>query len=149
MFTTTDLTVVHVIGRCPERGCPSRPVRWTLDARVESDRTLTRLVWGVPTESGPMSPLPGIAGGNARVTTYLDTAERMFGTGWRGAAYRHFVEAMDALGWVCDPHDRFYRLVAVEGTYSEDVGCNDACETAVGPICVCYCAGANHGAAYA
>jgi hypothetical protein len=149
MFTTTRTAQVHVIGRCPVRGCPTRPARRTLDGRVETDRTVVRTAWAVPTESGPMSPVPTLGGPNATITTYLELAERMYGTGWRSAPHRHLVEAMDALGWTCDVHDRLARLVAVEGVYSEDTGCNDACETAVGPLCVCYCAGANHGIAYA
>lgn len=39
-------------------------------------------------------------------------------------------------------------LKRVQGVYSDAVPCDDRCQYAVGPICNCPCAGANHGIGY-
>lgn len=39
-------------------------------------------------------------------------------------------------------------FIKITGTYSEDAKCDPSCISAKGHICVCKCAGANHGVAW-
>lgn len=48
----------------------------------------------------------------------------------------------------CPEHGLHMAWVQVEGTQSDARRCDPRCTAAIGPICVCACAGANHGASW-
>lgn len=155
-------TTVYVIGECPVKGCKNRR-RNALPGRVRSDRLRTWTTWGIPVEGEPCPASPYL-GWDWAVSATLAHAFR-FGDprgldpagsfpGPSAAEIRLWTsivakaEAMYALGWVCDDHDRFMRLTAVDGVIKTDHGCDGRCEAATRASCVCSCGGRNHGAAY-
>ncbi len=153
---------VHVIGKCSTKGCMNRR-RNILEGRVRSDRLRTWTAWAIPTALGPVSPHQGLAWSSVSETVayamqYGDPRDLdPDGAKWPGPAPAQIniaiaivakAEAMYALGWVCEDHDRFMTLAAVQGVVNIDRGCDGRCEAATGQNCSCSCGGRNHGAAY-
>lgn len=54
-----------------------------------------------------------------------------------------------ALPWAkCPTHGHAMAWRQVEGTVSDARKCDPRCTSAIGPVCVCACGGANHSANY-
>lgn len=49
---------------------------------------------------------------------------------------------------ICPEHGLHMAWIEVQGTQSDARKCDPRCTAAIGPICVCACAGANHGASW-
>jgi hypothetical protein len=132
--TTATATTVYAIGRCPRKGCKTRPRRNTFPGQIVTDRYGTRTRWWITTECGEESPhcrwLPPSIG----------YAKVDFDVAW--------VEAMLGYGWVCLEHDLLMKITTVRGTVNEQKVCNARCMGAVGPSCECSCGGALHGGSY-
>jgi hypothetical protein len=135
-------TTVHVIGKCPVKGCKARR-RITVPGKVKSDRLRTWTEWHVPTDDARYAGLlrPGCHVNH-------DARPSRFPVHY-GAYERSYLAAMKAVGWVCDEHDRWFTLNAVKGVHNADKTCNARCVAATGMDCECSCAGQQHGAAYA
>lgn len=132
-------TTVHVIGRCPIKGCDAPRRRYSGPGVVKADRVRIWTEWKLPADDGwDLNPY-------AYVKYHGWTPER-FETDQ--LFERVYVKAMRDQGWVCDIHHRFFKLVEVKGVYNADKTCNARCTNAIGPDCECSCAGAQHGAAH-
>lgn len=133
-------TTVHVIGKCPTKGCKNRR-RNTLPGIVVTDRFGTHTEYKIPSPDDDLyrdgvRPTPVIG---SRPSSHIYTE------------YRHeraVLAGLRALGWVCDEHDQFMKLIAVKGVVNIDKTCNERCLSATGPNCECACGGGLHGAAY-
>lgn len=148
MTTTTAAatTQVHVIGKCPVKGCKNRR-RNTFTGRVHTDRHGTRTSWGMPAPNGYGSIFPRVDRYPARPSTYATDAyfnrtdvERRYS--------EMFVTLMRDHGWVCDVHDQFMTVQAVRGIVNYEKPCNARCKSATGPNCECVCGGEMHGASW-
>lgn len=128
----TETTPVHVIGKCPVKGCKTRK-RHTFTGRVERTRYGKRTHWGIPTSQGEAFP--------SGVWALLPPSRSP-------EKYGFVVDAMRTLGWVCTDHDRYCKPAVVEGVVNTEKKCNARCEAATGPTCECACGGELHGAAY-
>jgi hypothetical protein len=130
---------VHAIGRCPVKGCRNRK-RNSFPGRVHTDRYSTHTRWSMPTANGGMHPAPTKL--PARPSTYVEARDAE----WRRRSDAAYVEGMRAHGWVCEAHDQFMRVAAVEGVVNVEKACNARCMGATGPACECACGGELHGA---
>lgn len=82
--------------------------------------------------------------------TVIEQARLYAGLGWPMSSWVDpwspgMAELVRDLGLVCAVHDRALIPVPVQGRRSEK-RCDGSCTHAVGPKCVCSCAGENHGA---
>lgn len=138
--TAHGQTTVHVIGKCPVKGC-KRVKRITTEGTIKSDRLREWTEWHVPTD-GPYA-------GMLRPGTHVnhDPRPSRFPVHY-GAYERAYLAAMKAVGWVCEEHDRWFTLKPVKGVHNADKTCNARCVSATGMDCECSCAGAQHGAAH-
>ncbi len=144
--TPGTTTTVHVIGKCPIKGCRNRR-RNTCPGQVKSNRMYTWTEWTIP------APTPYGA-----VQAHLSKrSDRHYGWGtnprpsqWlanRPHAHDHaWFAAVDAAGWICHDHDRFMVTTEVAGTFNAEKPCTGGCKSATGPNCECVCAGEGHGA---
>jgi hypothetical protein len=129
------LTAVHVIGKCPIRGCKSRR-RHTFDGEIREDRYRKWTYWTIPTAGGPMNAHATFA--PARLD-YLPANEP-----WQV----QWADGMKDLGWFCETHQWFMTPVTVRGTVNEMKPCSARCASATGPSCECVCGGERHGATW-
>lgn len=133
-------TTVHVIGRCPVKGCTTARKRCTAPGTVKAGRIRTWTEWRIPAGDGY-----GTVNPYAHVN-YLGWTPNRFAADQRYE--RAYVAAMRAVGWVCETHQRFFELAEVKGVFNADKTCNARCTNAVGADCECSCAGQQHGAAH-
>jgi len=146
--TTIGTTTVHVIGKCPIKGCKNRSRITVTDAPVRRTNQYTYTDWQIPA-----------AAPYGQVQAHLSQrSDRHHGYGlnprpsqWlanhpRDPYERVWFDAVTAAGWVCTEHDRFMVTVEVAGVVREDRACDGRCLAATGPNCECSCGGANHGA---
>lgn len=138
MPTTTAGTevTVHVIGRCPAKGCHQRK-RNTFPGVIREDRWTVWTHWTIPTASGPANAHAAFA--PARLA-YLDL---------RSPWDVDWAEAMMGLGWFCWDHDHFMTVTPIKGTVNISKPCTPRCAAAYGPSCECVCGGERHGARWA
>lgn len=147
----TETTTVHMIGKCPVKGCKSR-VRLTLaDQRIVSDR------WGKHTECY-LTPAAGFEGYARMITPWVQGSAQAMRTPSRDLAFLSKPHAnrydaahlatLRAHGLVCDEHDRYLTVVAIKGIVNVDKTCDGRCMNATGPNCECSCGGENHGGSW-
>lgn len=140
-------TTVHMIGKCPTKGCKSR-VRFTLaDQRIVSDR------YGKHTECY-LTPAAGHDAYARAITPYVHGSQYALVTPSREAKRTHPYDVarlatLRAYGLVCEEHDRFLSVTAIKGVVNVDKACDGRCMSATGPNCECSCGGENHGASWA
>jgi hypothetical protein len=143
--TTIGTTTVHVIGKCPVKGCKNRRRVTIPNAPIKRGRLYTWTEWqipaaapynAVPAQLSKSSPKHGM--GCARPSQYLAINRHPFDTAWFGA--------VEAAGWICVDHDRFMVVVEVKGVVNAEKPCTAACKGATGPSCECVCGGDGHGA---
>ncbi len=132
-MAAATLTAVHVIGKCPVKGCRNRK-RNTFAGEIREDRWRKWTHWTIPTAGGPSSAHATF--GPPRLN-YLDLRDP-----WEV----QWAEAMMGLGWFCWDHDYFMTTTAVQGTVNEMKPCTARCAAAYGPSCECVCGGERHGA---
>ena len=136
-------TEVHVIGKCPVKGCKaSRPKRITVPGKIKSDRLRRWTEWSVPATDARYA-------GMLRPNIHVNYGARpsQFPT-HKGAFEVAYLAAYRAVGWICTEHDRWFTVNAVKGVLNEDKTCNARCVNATGMDCECPCAGRQHGAAH-
>lgn len=157
---------VRVIGRCPIKGCRSRRTN-TLTGRIHESQLGTRTSWGIPTEYGEQRPNPFEGNWRLENVSASRTAMAYFRIEHgadldprlnpnrntspvvrRRADSLAWAESMYVLGWVCEDHDRFMKLNAVNGVVNVDKTCDGRCTNATGPNCECSCGGRLHGASW-
>lgn len=147
-ITTGATTDVHVIGKCPVKGCKNRR-RNTYVGVVKGDRFRQWTEWKIPAPGGYDKVTAGLSerspkhvgwGSNARPSQYLANNRHAYDAAW--------FAAVESAGWICAEHDRFMVTVEVKGVVNVDKTCDGRCRNAVGPNCECPCGGLQHGAAY-
>lgn len=131
-------TTVHVIGKCPVKGCKNRK-RHTRPGRIHRDRLRTWTEWKIPAAQ----PL-----GEVNPYTYVNVRKLPSQFPVDCLYERVYLQAMHDVGWVCVEHDRFFVLTPVKGVINTDKTCNSPCTNAVGGDCECSCGGHQHGAAH-
>lgn len=143
---TSATTTVHVIGKCPVKGCRNRRRITVVDAPIVSDRLYTWTDWKIPAAApyglvraalSAKSVKHAGWGSNPRPSRYLANNDHPYDVAW--------FHAVEVAGWVCVEHDRFMVTVEVEGVVNAAKPCTAACQGAVGPSCDCCCGGAGHG----
>lgn len=140
-------TTVHVIGRCPVKGCRNRRRVTVVDAPIRRSQIYTWTSWKIPAADpygevsaglGKGSPIHDRGG--ARPSKYLAV---------NGCAYESaWFAAVTHIGWVCAEHDRFMVTVEVKGIVNAEKPCTGACRSATGPNCECVCGGEGHGSTW-
>lgn len=138
--STVGETTVHVIGKCPVKGCKGRK-RNTYVGVVKRDRSGAWTEYRIPSPdtfyADGVRPTPVVG---SRPSSVIYTQHR----------YEQAVlAALRAAGWVCEEHDRFMTLMPVKGIVVEDKTCDARCRNATGPNCECPCGGEQHGASWA
>lgn len=143
----SDTTTVHMIGKCPVKGCAKR-TRFTLrECRIVSTR------YGRHTEVY-LTPAPGHEAYARMVTPYVNGSAQAMTTPTREArnSAHPFESARLATltthGLVCESHDRFLTVTVIKGVVNVDKSCDGRCMNATGPNCECSCGGENHGGAF-
>ena len=132
----TAPALIHVIGKCPVKGC--RTVRRnSFPGAVTFGRYGRQYSWTMPTSQGGMFPSPPEL--PARPSVFASRGNRTI---------RAWSDAMAEHGWACAAHDRFCAVKVVEGKLNPEKTCNARCESATGPACECSCAGELHGSAH-
>lgn len=149
MTTTIGTTTVHVIGKCPIKGCRNRRRVTITDAPVVRYRMTTWTDWKIPAAQpyGQVNAPLGKGsskhqgwGTNPRPSQYLANNRHAYDAAW--------FAVVNAAGWICWDHDRFMVTVEVAGVVNEEKPCTAACKGATGPNCECVCGGEGHGANY-
>lgn len=135
-------TTVHVIGKCPIKGCLTRPKRLIVPGVVKADRIREWTEWTLPAPEPYATVRP-----NAHVNYGCPRPSKF--PVHEGAFERAYLAAYTSAGLVCSEHDRWFTLTAVKGVLNIDKTCNSRCVNATGMTCECSCAGHQHGAAYA
>ena len=145
---TTGTTTVHVIGKCPIKGCRNRR-RNTYPGQIKRNRLHTWTEWKLPAAA------PYTAGVFAHLFKgsqwHHNPPSKMAAYHATGGGHPHdraWLAAVTDAGWICTTHDRFMVTVEVKGTVNLDKTCDGRCTNATGPNCECPCGGANHGAAW-
>lgn len=142
-------TTVHVIGKCPVKGCRNRR-RNSYPGVVRGDRYRMWTEWKIPAAAPYGAVFAQLAkashvhngwGNNPRPSVFLANRRHAFDVAWFGA--------VEAAGWICAAHDRFMVTVEVHGTVNVDKTCDARCRNATGADCECPCGGEQHGATYA
>ncbi len=137
MWTSKAPTTVHVIGKCPRKGCKNRR-RHTLPGAIVTDRFGIHTTFEVPA-SAPYETVSPRNFSPFRPASKIPT-DHPYERAW--------VAAFRAHGWICDDHDTVMMLTPVKGTINLDKSCDGRCMNATGPNCECSCAGQNHGGAW-
>jgi hypothetical protein len=146
MAATIATTTVHVIGKCPVKGCKNRRRNTIADAPIKRDRIYTYTDWQIPAPApynlvharlSAKSDKHNGYGLNPRPSVYLASNPHAYETAW-------FTAVTDA-GWICTDHDRFMITAEVQGVVNEMKPCTAGCRSAVGPSCDCVCGGEGHG----
>lgn len=141
-----NASTVHVIGKCPVKGCKNRK-RNTFVGRIVRDRHGVHTTWGMPATGGYGTIFPAVDRHPARPSTYA--ADPYFNrTDVERCYSQTFVDLMRQHGWVCDDHDQFMKVQAVKGIVNHEKPCNARCKSATGPNCECVCGGELHGASF-
>lgn len=139
-MTTTTPTTVHVIGKCPVKGCKTRK-RNTCPGLVVRDGRYTwteyKIAAAAPYDAVQPDKDPHRLA-YERVSSYLGVNPHRYDKAW--------FDAIVAVGWTCADHDRFMLLTPVKGIVNEAKPCSGACRSATGPNCECVCGGEGHGA---
>jgi hypothetical protein len=142
----SETTTVHLIGKCPVKGCRSR-VQFTLtECRIVS------VTYGKYTELF-LAPAPGHEGYARMITPFVQGSAQGLTTPSREARRGHpydtaRVATLAAHGLVCTEHDRFHTVTPIKGIVNVDKTCDGRCMNATGPNCECSCGGENHGGAF-
>lgn len=148
MTATVATTTVHVIGKCPVKGCKNRRRNTIENAPIKRSGVYTYTDWQIP---APFPALYGLV--HARLGKSSPTHGRAFPPPSQylavlGRAHplnaAWFAAVTDA-GWVCTDHDRFMVTVVVEGVVNESKPCSAACRGATSRDCDCVCGGDGHG----
>lgn len=141
----TGTTTVHVIGKCPVKGCRNRR-RITADGHIKTNRLYTWTDWKIPAAAPYDAVTAGLGkasdkhagwGRNPRPSQWLANNPHAYDRAW--------FDAVTAAGWICTEHDRFMVTVEVSGVYNAAKPCTAACQGATGPNCDCVCGGDGHG----
>jgi hypothetical protein len=147
--TTPETTTVHMIGKCPVKGCKTRTRLTLTDQRIVSTR------WGKHTECY-LTPAAGHEDYARAITPYVQGSEYGLVTPSREAARRDphrydvaQLATLRAYRLVCDAHDRFLTVTEIKGIVNVDKTCDGRCMNATGPNCECSCGGENHGGSWA
>lgn len=142
---TVGATTVHVIGKCPAKGCRTRRRVTIADAPIVRGRMYTWTDWKIPaaepygavhsqlSKGGPKHMLAC-----APPSLYLAVNRHAYDAAW--------FAAIEAAGWICTDHDRFMVTVEVKGIVNAEKPSTAACKGATGPNCECVCGGEGHGA---
>lgn len=142
----SETTTVHMIGKCPVKGCGKR-TRFTLrECRIVST------TYGRHTEVY-LTPAAGHEAYARAITPHVQGSAQAMTTPSREARQRHPFEVarlatLTAYGLVCDAHDRFLSITVIKGMVNLDKTCDGRCMNATGPNCECSCGGENHGGAF-
>lgn len=146
MTATIATTTVHVIGKCPIKGCKNRRRVTIPDAPIKRQGMYTWTDWQIPATApygqvraklGKGSDTHHGWGLNPHPSKWLACNPDAYEQAW--------LAAVDAVGWICHEHDRFMVTVEVKGVVNEAKPCTAACRGAVGPSCDCVCGGEGHG----
>lgn len=142
----SETTTVHMIGKCPVKGCTKR-TRFTLrECRIVST------TYGKHTEAY-LTPAAGHETYARAITPHVQGSAQAMTTPTREARQSHPFEVarlatLTAYGLVCDAHDRFLSITVIKGMVNLDKTCDGRCMNATGPNCECSCGGENHGGAF-
>lgn len=146
MTATIATTTVHVIGKCPVKGCKNRRRNTITDAPIKRQGIYTYTDWQIPAPAPYNLVRAALSdrsdkhwgwGTNPRPAQYLAVNRHAYDIAW--------FAAVAAAGWICREHDRFMVTVEVKGVVNEMKPCTAACRAAVGPSCDCVCGGEGHG----
>ncbi len=143
---TATATTVHVIGKCPVKGCKNRR-RHTRPGVVKHNRMHTWTEWTIPAAEPYGQVFAALSKASEKHWGYGNNPRP---SGWlanRPHAYdRAWYAAVQAAGWICTEHDRFMVTVEVQGVVNAEKPCTPGCKSATGPNCECVCGGEGHGA---
>lgn len=146
---TIGTTTVHVIGKCPIKGCRNRRRVTITAAPIVQDRYTTWTNWKIPAAAPYGQVRALLSKGSERHHGYgLNPRPSQWLANTR---YPHDVvwyHAVEDAGWICTEHDRFMVTVEVAGVVNESRACDGRCMSATGPNCECSCGGSNHGATW-
>jgi hypothetical protein len=140
-------TTVHVLGKCPAKGCANRRRNTIADAPVRRYGRHTYTAWQIPAPEPygqvfahlhKKSDRHAGWGNHPRPSAFLHSHTRPQDVAW-------FIAVRDA-GWICTEHDRFMVTVEVKGNVNATKPCTAACRAATSAICDCVCGGEFHGA---
>lgn len=139
-------TTVHVIGKCPVKGCTNRRRNTIEDAPIRTHGRYTYTAWQIPAPAPYGQVFAHLHAKSSRHHGYgLNPRPSAFLTKWsRPEEIAWFTAVRDA-GWICTEHDRFMVTVVVQGNVNAAKPCTVACRAATSATCDCVCGGEFHG----
>jgi hypothetical protein len=146
---TISTTTVHVIGKCPIKGCKNRRRVTVENAPVKRNRIYTYTDWQIPapepygkvhSQLSKASDKHNGWGNNPRPSQWLANNRHAYDAAW--------FAAVESAGWICRDHDRFMVTVEISGVVNAEKPCTGHCKAATGPNCECVCGGEGHGSNY-